>query len=85
MGRALKIREVDLNPKWLHVKTSFVDGPLQTFLDEHEFDPFFWIWDFDNRPNDVLLVRLPPGFRKHFPYVSGTAFRNINLKFIGVL
>lgn len=85
LGIATSYKRLELAPEWKFLASSFVDGDLTTFIDTHELKPFFWVWDFSGHATDLFLVRIPPNFRKKFPFSKSTTHRNVKLNFTGVL
>lgn len=85
LGVALSHKNIKMNIGFRHISTSFVDGALKTFLDDHTLKPFFWVWDYSGAPTQVLLASLTPNFNKNFPYSSGTSLRHVNLPLVGIL
>ncbi|MBI4715845.1 MAG: hypothetical protein HY760_07920 [Nitrospirae bacterium] len=84
LGSVIHYVQRRLRPAWSGVSNSFI---TQTFLpawDGHlsQMKPFFWIWNFGDDPDNVVLAAIPSDFELAIPY--GSIYRSLTLEFVGV-
>jgi len=77
-----KYRWLEISVKFKGLSRTWCDANLDPFELEHMPAPFYWVWDKENHPNDVYLMKKKPGGK--YDREMGPSLDDWSIVFMGV-
>jgi hypothetical protein len=70
IGAVIQNVGIEIAAKWNMLTPNWVENTFRPAWDAHLswLNPFFFIWDYVNHPQDVYFVTLPSNFKLSMPY-----------------
>jgi len=86
LGADVRHNPININPIWKNILKSFYDSDFKDLWDTYlkTLKPFFFAWDYDNYPDDILYLRMDPAGSFALPSTVAAYIDEINLTFNGV-